>query len=683
MADATYEEELKVTLESSDAVKALADLERAIGAYLKNAKELEKPVEVAIDTTAAVKELSKIDKIAAGATKGLASLSKPVKMVFTVADQATKVMQKIEGVAMKIVKKPYDLVMGVIDKATPAIHAIGEAAMATVNMVANATAVAATAVTALGVSSFEAAASVSEMNATLGALSKANNLAEEDVQATVKAVKGMGIETSVAQQSVAKMIQSELDLSKASKLARVAQDAAVIGQVNSSEALDRLIHGITTQQTDVLRGIGINVDATKAQEDYAKSVGKAPKALTAAEKSAAMLNAVLEEGTKIAGSYEAAMQEPGKVLRSFPRLFNDIKVAIGETMLDAFGPFILKSYDLVKAFSAAVQAGGPLNQLFVAIGDALSRIMAPLTAFVERTTAWIKGLDEEAVASFVDSLARIAPALVPIGAALAAIGGANIKGLLGPLGMLIPTINPFVAAIASLIVMIPGLRENVVDLGRAIFTAFTKDAGAIGVVYDLMTEIFGPTLANAMQPILQRIMEFMGYVRETGGWLEFLKGKFNDLRTALDPVIERLTRLAVNVLGTINRYMPQIALIVGNLAQAFRNLVGPSIDAVTAMNGWDDVERKMDKVMRKLVKMSERMKDLGKWVGENTDKVGKFIKVLGLWDVAGRILPGVGKGAGIALKVIGGIAGFIPKIAGGLGSVAGVIGKIMGAVKGG
>jgi len=640
-------------------------------------KTYEEALKVTVDTSAAEKGLVQVQKVADSTLKTMTKLTKPVKMVFDAVDKATGVMKKIESAALKLVHKPWDMIVKVVDFATPALQGIATAAANTISAVSTATAVAGTAIVGLGTSSFMAAAEVSEMNATLGALAKANDLATESVNETVLEVKGMGIEMATAQSTVAKMIQSELDLSKASQLARIAQDAAVIGQVNSSEALDRLIHGITTQQTDVLRGIGIQVDANAAQEEYAKTLKKTTGELTSTEKSAAMLNAVLKEGEKIAGSYEAAMQEPGKVLRSFPRLFNDIKVAIGETMLDAFGPFILATYDMVKAFSKAVAAGGPLNELFVTIGNSLARLMGPVTSLVESMTEWIKALDAQAVGEFVDKLEELAPLLMTLGFGLAAKGGANIKALLGPLGMLIPTINPIVAAVAGLALSSDTARRNIKDLGSAIFTAFTKDAGAIGVVYDLMTEMFGPDLANAVQPFLQILMEFMAKVREAGGWVKFLGDAFTEFKKQIQPALDVLSKVLVEFLGIVAEQMPTIGRIVHNLADAFGELVGPVLAAIFTFKDFDDAERHIEKVLRKLEKMSERLVKLSEWVGSHGEQVLKFLKGLALWDIGGKVLGGVGKGAGIALKVIGSIAG-------GLGKIGGIIGKLIGLVsKGG
>ena len=50
---------------------------------------------------------------------------------------------------------------------------------------------------------------------------------------------------------------------------------------------------------------------------FASQVGKTVEELTQIERQQAITNMVLEEAAKVAGVYDAAMEEPGKVLRSF------------------------------------------------------------------------------------------------------------------------------------------------------------------------------------------------------------------------------------------------------------------------------------------------------------------------------------------------------------------------------
>src|SRR3972149_2674111 len=67
------------------------------------------------------------------------------------------------------------------------------------------------------------------MNIVLGIIGKNAGYTTGSMKDFVDQVKKMGITTSAAQDSLTKMAQANLDLTKAAGLARVAQDAAVIG----------------------------------------------------------------------------------------------------------------------------------------------------------------------------------------------------------------------------------------------------------------------------------------------------------------------------------------------------------------------------------------------------------------------------------------------------------------------
>ena len=165
-----------------------------------------------------------------------------------------------------------------------------------------------------------------------------------------ESIKKMGITTQESRNTLIRMAQSQLDLAKSSELARVAQDAAVIGGINSSEALGRMIYGIQSAQVEVLRTIGLNVNFETSYMKVAKQLGKTVETMTETEKANARMNVVLDAGKQIAGSYEAAMGTVGKQLTSLNRYLEEAKLKLGEAFKPALGVVVQVIEDSLKEF---------------------------------------------------------------------------------------------------------------------------------------------------------------------------------------------------------------------------------------------------------------------------------------------------------------------------------------------
>jgi hypothetical protein len=168
-------------------------------------------------------------------------------------------------------------------------------------------------------------------------------------------VAKMGITTESSREAVVKMASSHMDLNKASGLARIAQDAAVIGNINSSEAFDKMIHGITSGQVEVLRTIGINVQFEASYKKLATQLGKSKDDLTENEKILARTNVVMEKGPDIAGAYSASMDTAGKIINSMKRPADEIALSLGKIFTPALNAGAKDTYGILVNISEALK----------------------------------------------------------------------------------------------------------------------------------------------------------------------------------------------------------------------------------------------------------------------------------------------------------------------------------------
>ena len=258
---------------------------------------------------------------------------------------------------------------------------------------------------------------VEEMNIALERVGKNVGWTTDQIQEQISAIKEMGITTDVAQYTLSQFARANLDVAKASQLARVAQDAAIFAQRDSSETLRWLIYGVQTYQTEIFRTQGLNVNVGKSFENYAKSVNKSAEALTESERQQAVLNEVLKTGATIAGAYEAAMESGSKQMRSMPRYFSEIKEAIGGVLLPAFTAAVFAVKDLIAWFRDAVEEGGFLSGIFRTVGTVVSGAFKGLGAILKSVTGFFS--ENEAAAKALATVLTVVLAGAAVKAAVA------------------------------------------------------------------------------------------------------------------------------------------------------------------------------------------------------------------------------------------------------------------------
>lgn len=358
----------------------------------------------------------------------------------------------------------------------------------------------------MGKASFQAAARVSELNVAIDAIGKSTGIGAKNIKASAQAIRDNGIEMAAAQQMAIEFAQGNLEMAQAAKVARVAQDLAVISQKNSTDTAMILTRAIKTGNSMLLKSAGISEQASTGYAKYALSIGKTANNLNAQERQQAIINLIMDEGAKVAGVYTAAMEEPGKVLRSFPRIVNDMQVAMGNALLAGFGPMIKASYDLFSGFSKLIREGGALYPLVTELTTAMTMLFTPFTAGIEKLAKMVKGFKDAKlnVDGLGQSMAKYAPIIATFATALTAMAGRSLLGNIGPLAKLAPMMNPVIGAMTVLVAMSPKLRNSFGQLVKAaapLVPAFLKFGKAVTVALQSLLDGMASVLAVMAGPL--------------------------------------------------------------------------------------------------------------------------------------------------------------------------------------
>lgn len=216
-------------------------------------------------------------------------------------------------------------------------------------------------------------------------------LTETEIRTLEKAIVDQGITLQGSRQAIAMMIQSNIDLAHATDLARLAQDTAVIANVNSSEAFTQLARVLQTGNVRMARTLGLNVQFGRAQKELAKELGRTTESLTEEEIMLSRTNAVMKAGSRIAGTYEAAMETAGKKILSMDRQIEELQRALGEAFLPILEDVVDMLYEAAKAILEAREAAKGHE-------DGIDELTAAYIAGTISEQAYIDGLQREQVA---------------------------------------------------------------------------------------------------------------------------------------------------------------------------------------------------------------------------------------------------------------------------------------------
>lgn len=157
-------------------------------------------------------------------------------------------------------------------------------------------------------------------------------------------------------------------------LMEIARDRARAMGLTTTQAFNDIVTGIGRGSPLILDNLGLVINVTKANEDYASKLGKATEALTEEEKKQALLNAVLKQGEKTMDKNAQSQMTASEATQALKASIEDLTAEIGRTFLPIVKDASEWIIDIIKDFQnwrkENPQLATSIDKVAVALGGA-------------------------------------------------------------------------------------------------------------------------------------------------------------------------------------------------------------------------------------------------------------------------------------------------------------------------
>jgi hypothetical protein len=151
----------------------------------------------------------------------------------------------------------------------------------------------------------------------------------------------------------------------ADQLANLMEVAAFRGRamgISTTQAFDDIVRGVGRASPMILDNLGIVVNANETYSSYAKEIGKSANELTKAEKTQALLNAVLKEGNTMLDKAGGLVEDNASQYEKLTARTTDYKNELKQTLTEAITPSLKAFLDYSDAMDKASEATGLTDQ---------------------------------------------------------------------------------------------------------------------------------------------------------------------------------------------------------------------------------------------------------------------------------------------------------------------------------
>ena len=186
----------------------------------------------------------------------------------------------------------------------------------------------------------QSASNIRNLIAGQEALGAVTGTAYKTITSSIIAATDAQINYSDAAKAAAIGTAAGLSAGQLEKLGTVAKHASFALGRDLTDSFNRLVRGVTKAEPELLDELGIILRLDTATAKYAESIGVNVNSLTAFQRSQAVANEVLEQGTRKFGAIEAMMTKDAAALAQFTKSFDDLFNTFKTGIINLLGPIL-------------------------------------------------------------------------------------------------------------------------------------------------------------------------------------------------------------------------------------------------------------------------------------------------------------------------------------------------------
>lgn len=330
-----------------------------------------------------------------------------LEVIIEAQNQAKRQLDELGGQLRKVSDRQRDLASATLDSSQSFVEftsSIGLGVLAA-NLAERAIFSAGRALKSFIGSSIETALSVERISATLPVLAKNTGKTTEEINKIIFAIRNENKSIREATEITRGIVLAGLDEVAALKLLAVARDVGATVGRNSADVNRLILESFTTLTPGILKQLGLNISLRVVYRDLSEQLGKNIEELSTTERQQGLLNAIMAEGAKFAGAYDAAMTTVQKVTNSVKDASEDVRFVLGALLTDGFFPIVQQALETIRtfrawAFTSQNELNPQLQQLAETIGVRLNQAFDAMLVAVKAVIVVFK-LVKQAVADLL------------------------------------------------------------------------------------------------------------------------------------------------------------------------------------------------------------------------------------------------------------------------------------------